>query len=218
MQKVSLFFCFGLFFLAIAIIAPKPTPQRPAPYFIENPIFLRMLLGPFHTLAADSYWLRSVNIDPQDQPKNRDKQSSDLFDGAKLIQTLDPLFELNLRYSATYLASIRKDVDAAHALCDIAIRFHPQYSYPYILKISNELGYRHPYRYDKIIEWVKLAKNTTIDSPAWLTDVLVMARNKNDQSELVLADLNWLLGMAKSPQEAQMIQAKIDKIKHAQAL
>lgn len=198
-----------LFFTGTRLLAPIPASVPVKPFFVENPLLLRALSGPFHTLAADSYWLRSVHVDTDTAATGKDKQASGFFDSAILIQTLDPLFTLNLRYSTTYLASIQKQVDLAHQICREVLWFYPQYSYPYQLMISNELGYHQPYRYELLIDWVKLARTTTLDSPAWLDEVLIMARQHSTQPELIQSDLQWLLATARNPDERQRIQARI---------
>jgi hypothetical protein len=206
-------FCL-LFFSLVILLAPEPVNTRTSPLFVQNPILLRALSGPFHTLAADSYWLRSANINQplKDTTTTQNKADSTLFESAQLIITLDPNFKMGLRYAATYLASIQHEVDQAHHLANIALTYSPHFNFPYEIKISNEMGYHHPYRYEKVVEWVKQARNETIDAPLWFNDLLIFARQNTDRAELVYQDLLWLQEMARTPAEKQMIQEKIEAL------
>jgi len=188
----------GGFFVGVIGLAPTPMGPTDTRLLVQNPLLLKALLGPFHTLGADGYWLRGARLGP-----NR------LFEQAKIITTLDPNFTLSLRYSTTYLASIQGRVDLAHALCDIAIMHNPQQSYPYLLKISHEMGYQQPYRYAKVIAWIKQVKTMTRDAPIWLNALLLHARTQLGQTKAIRQDLQWLLTVASGAEERQLIQAKI---------
>lgn len=201
----------------VFIFAPLPVSNKIPPLFVESPLFLRIISGPFRTLMADWLWLRSAHLSPSASIENEPtKSQSSLYDATQLIMTLDPQFDIALRYATTYLSSILKKVDQAHQLCDIAIQYHPQAALPYILKISNELGYHHPYRHHLIIQWIKQAKNNTSDSPTWLNDVLIYARKQLNQGDIIKHDLEWLLSVSRNKKERDLIQKKLDQLGYSQ--
>ena len=189
------------------------TPQKPR--FVESPTVFKSITGPFSPLAADWFWLQSAHIDPSySNTLKQHKNQSTLYDATALTTHLDPLFYSALRYGTTYLSSIKKEVDLSHQLCDIALYYHKDYFYPYSLKITNEMGYHHPYRYDQIVKWVKKAINETVDVPLWFGDILIHARKNLNQQLLIQSDLKWLLEMARSDKEKAVIKLKIKEYNH----
>ncbi len=201
-----------LFFLFVVVCAPRPEPARLAAVrFPGAPLLLRALTGPFHTLAADRYWLLSARAGMAPGSVDGARYMS-FMRAARLVVTLDPDFAPALRYMTTYLAALHRRIDSAHALCDLALRGDPAQAEPYLLKIVNEVGYRRPERRALVVRWIRQLAANTGGVPAWLPDLLARTRREQGRLALLRQDLQWLARNSRDPKERAAILARIAKL------
>ncbi len=125
------------------------------------------------------------------------------------IATLDPGYLSSLRYGSTYLASIYRQPDLAHQLIDTALDYQPDFADLYLLKISQEIGYQAPPRYELLNQWIAEFGVIEGEVPDWLGKSLLYAKQRELRRELEHEDLKWLLDHASNPIEKSTIEARL---------
>lgn len=204
----------GFLLLLIYLFAPLPSAEKPNAPADINPIFLRASSGPFHTLLADQRWLLSARLDetvkPDQQPDQQSEQGQAYFRQMASIIELDPGFSPGLRYATTYLASIYREVELAHALLDIAIRYYPDNIDLRVFKIAQEIGYQSSPRVELISRWIEELESMTDQLPEWLGGAGLYALKKKKQRELQREDLLWLLDNSSSDIEKKAILKRLE--------
>lgn len=203
----------AMFFIWVAQTAPSPSIKD-----IETPAFegkltlLRALSGPFHTLLADRYWLLSSSLNEASSATAKEQDSRPFFNAMNTIATLDPGYMSSLRYGSTYLASIYRQPDQAHALIDTALSYTKNNSDLYLLKVSQEIGYHYPPRYDLINQWIAEFEKIEGEVPDWLGGSLLYAKRRELRRELQHEDLKWLLDNATNEIERTAIEKKMAEL------
>jgi len=200
----------GVFFLFVAWAAPRPAASRAdAAVFPGQPLLLRALSGPFHTLLADRYWLLSASVGMARGVGRDDPRYGTFLRAARLVVTLDPRFDAALRYTATYLAAMQGLVDDAQGLCDTAIRLAPAHQEAYLLKVVNEVGYHHPERPELVSATLRALARNTGGVPDWLAGTLAYVRKAQGQRALLRRDLEWLAANTRKPRQRAAIEARL---------
>ena len=200
----------GFLLLLICLFAPLPSAEKSNAPADINPIFLRASSGPFHTLLADQRWLLSARFDESVKPDQQPEQAQAYFRQMASVIELDPGFSPGLRYATTYLASIYREVDLAHALLDIAIRYYPDNIDLRVFKIAQEIGYQSPPRVELISRWVEELESMTDQLPEWLGGAGLYALKKEKQRALQKEDLLWLLDNSSSDIEKKAILKRLE--------
>lgn len=209
-KPLSAFFIGSFFFIWVAQTAPKPNVENiDTPSFAGKLTLLRALSGPFHTLLADRYWLLSSSLNEASYTTAKEQDSRPFFDAMNTIATLDPGYMNSLRYGSTYLASIYRQPDQAHELVDTALSYTKKNSDLYLLKVSQEIGYHYPPRYDLINQWIADFEKIEGDAPEWLGGSLLYAKQRELRRELQREDLKWLLDNATNEIERSAIEKKM---------
>ncbi len=212
-KPLGALFIGSLFFIWVSQIAPKPNIKNiDTPSFAGKLTLLRALSGPFHTLLADRYWLLSSSLNEASATTAKEQNSLPFFDAMNTIATLDPGYMNSLRYGSTYLASIYRQPDQAHKLIDTALHYTKKNSDLYLLKISQEIGYHYPPRYELINQWIADFEKIEGDAPDWLGGSLLYAKQRELRRELQHEDLKWLLDNATSEIERSAIEKKMAEL------
>ncbi len=200
----------AIFFFWVAQTAPKPEIKNiDTPAFTGKLTLLRALSGPFHTLLADRYWLLSGSLNETSRANSQEQDSTPFFEAMNTIATLDPGYMSSLRYGSTYLASIFRQTDQAHELIDTALDYTKNNTDLYLLKISQEIGYHSPPRYDLINQWIAEFEEIEGSVPDWLGGALLYAKQRELRRELQHEDLKWLLENATNEIEKAAIEQKM---------
>ncbi len=202
-----------LFFFWIVQTAPQPDDKNIDPTaFAGRLMLLRALSGPFHTLLADRYWILSSSLNEMGYAEAQKTDSTPFFEAMKTIITLDPGYLSSLRYGSTYLASIFRNTDQAHELIDTSLDYLQENTDLYLLKISLEIGYHSPPRYDRINQWVEAIIAIEGESPDWLGNALLYAKKRELRRELQREDLKWMLQQATNEVEKAAIEKKLARL------
>lgn len=202
-----------VFFYWIFLLAPKPEINAvDTPGFPGKLTLLRALSGPFHTLLADRYWLLSSSLNESSYTSAQQQDSTPFFDAMNTIATLDPGYMSSLRYGSTYLASIFRQTDQAHQLIDTALIYTHKNTDLYLLKISQEIGYHSPPRYELINLWIAKVEEIEGEVPAWLGGALLYAKQRELRRELQREDLQWLLENATNEIEIAAIEQRLTEL------
>lgn len=202
-----------IFFIWVAQTAPKPNIKNiDTPSFAGKLTLLRALSGPFHTLLADRYWLLSSSLNEASSATAKEQDSRPFFEAMNTIATLDPGYINSLRYGSTYLASIYRQPDQAHELIDTALAYTQQNTDLYLLKVSQEIGYHYPPRYELINQWIADFEKIEGEVPDWLGGSLLYAKQRELRHELQYEDLKWLLENATNEIERSAIEKKMAEL------
>lgn len=212
-KGLTLTFFAVVFFIWVAFYAPQPSSKEiETPAFTGKLTMLRAISGPFHALLADRYWLLSSSLGEVHSEKAKTQDSLPFFNTMNTIVTLDPGYMNSLRYGSTYLASMYRQPDQAHELVNTALRYTPNNSDLYLLKISQEIGYHYPPRYELINQWIVEFEKIEGEVPDWLGGSLLYAKRRELRRELHREDLNWLLQNATNDIERAAIEQKISEL------
>ncbi len=212
-SQISTILSAALFFFWVAQTAPKPEVKNiDTPAFSGKLTLLRALSGPFHTLLADRYWLLSSSLNETSYANTQYQDSTPFFEAMNTIATLDPGYMSSLRYGSTYLASIFRQTDQAHELIDTALDYTEKNTDLYLLKISQEIGYHSPPRYDLINQWIAEFEEIEGGVPEWLGGALLYAKQRELRRELQHEDLKWLLENATNEIEKAAIEQKMARL------
>lgn len=202
-----------VFFCWIILVAPKPEIKNiDTPAFSGKLTLLRALSGPFHTLLADRYWLLSSSLNESSYTAARQQDSTPFFEAMNTIATFDPGYMSSLRYGSTYLASIYRQTDQAHELIDTALIYTEKNTDLYLLKISQEIGYHSPPRYELIRQWIAKFEEIEGEIPDWLGGALLYAKQRELRRELQREDLQWLLENATNEIEKAAIEQRLAEL------
>jgi hypothetical protein len=99
--------------------------------YVDDPVFLKRALVGFENVAADLYWLRTIQYFGGRRLAETDKKFDLLEPLLRITVTLDPDFKIAYTYGATFLAEAAPFgaglPDRAVALIDDGIREHPDH-------------------------------------------------------------------------------------------
>lgn len=212
----------GLLFFALAVFLASLLMQSDKTKSVDTDLFAEPLLyrafsGYTHTFEADKLWLASNAISEMNHQNSYAVNSEAFRHAFELIAIMDPHFFQAANYGATYLASIKNDLNGSVTIIDNALAFTPESFNLLFLKMILLVTYgKGNMHFDTVKQLAK--KLITLDTQKvfgrlsiedLIEEMYVFAASKNAKRQKEIEDLLWLYKTTKDQNTKKTIAAKL---------
>lgn len=211
----------ALLLVALALICAKVAVGRHsqvratlAPYdlaYVPRPAAVRWLSLGHHTLAADLYWLRTVQYmgDPRANARGWDK----LLPVLDLVTDLDPRHGYAYQVGGNILASVGRVEESNRILEKGFARLPERYILPFHRGVN---AFMYAGDYSLAGQWFERAARSP-GAPLHMREAVMAMYVKGDQAGSAIRFLNEMLAVTEVPEsrralEAQLQQAQLEEV------